>query len=365
MAITDPSDDCRCTVYLPTYRGLRFSMNARGPSLASSVALSIQSYIASFLEQNFIYYSYLGKIASRLGKRLLYPWEIFPCQDGLIFLAVGEPDQWQRLLELMGNPEWGSWEIFKDLSSRSKNQDVLRLYLAEWVKEWRVADLFHTAQKRRLCFAPVLTMAEMAEQEQLRSRRFFVEVTHPQAGTLMHLGPPYQLHEPWWKIRRPAPLVGEHNTEILHDASAPHRPTPSVSSLQPSAAGTRLPLDGIRVADFTWVWAGPFCTMHLAHLGAEVIKIESQARLDLTRRLPFYPADMEPGVNRCALFNQWGQGKKSLLLNLVKPEAVAIAKELIQKSDIVVENFATGVMRELLGYSAEEMNRLKEQKVLY
>ena len=117
------------------------------------------------------------------------------------------------------------------------------------------------------------------------------------------------------------------------------------------------------MADFTWVWAGPFCTLNLAHLGAEVIKIESQTRLDVARRLPFYPKDMEPGVNRCALFNQWSQGKKSLLLNLTKPEGIAIVKELVSKSDVVAENFATGVM-EHLGLGYEELKKLKPDLIL-
>ena len=98
--------------------------------------------------------------------------------------------------------------------------------------------------------------------------------------------------------------------------------------------------------------------MHLAYLGAEVIKIESQAHLDLTRRLPLYPPNMEPGVDRCPLFNQWSQGKKSLLLNATTPEGLAVAKELIRKSDVVVDNFATGVM-ERLGLGYDELKKIK------
>ncbi len=327
------------------------------------IDLSVQSYIASFLEQNVIYYTYLGRVASRLGQRQLYPWGIFQCQDGLIFLLTGEEDQWQRLVELMGNPEWASWEIFKDHRNRSKNQDVLKMYLDEWMQGWKVEDLFRAGQEKRICFAPVFTMAQLAVQEQLRARNFFVEVTHPHAGTLTHLGPPYQLHEPWWKIRRPAPLLGEHNDEVVSTHSVISSSQSPAPNTQPLTPRTRLPLEGIRVADFTWVWAGPYCTMHLAHLGAEVIKIESQARVDVTRRLFLYPLGMKPGVNRCGLFNQWSQGKKSTLLNFVKLEAIAIAKELIKKSDVVVENFATGVMDHLgLGY--EELKKIKPDIIM-
>jgi len=329
------------------------------------VDLSVQAYIASFLEQNLVYYTYLGRVASRLGRRLLYPWGISQCQDGLIFLVIGEEDQWQRLVALMGNPEWASWEIFKDHYNRSKNHDALKMYLDEWMKGWKVEDLFRAGQEKRICFAPVFSMAQLAEQEQLRSRNFFVPVTHPRAGTVTHLGPPYQLHEPWWKIRRPAPLLDEHSKEVKAslgqvkaDAEGLRTSDPGLQTPSP-----QLPLASVRVADFTWVWAGPFCTMHLAHLGAEVIKIESQAHVDMTRRLPLYPSDMKPGVNRSGLFNQWSQGKKSMLLNLEKPEGIAIAKELIKKSDVVIENFATGVMDHLgLGY--EELKKIKPDIIM-
>ena len=307
-----------------------------------------------------MYYTYSERIASRLGRRLLSPWGMYQCQDGLIFILAVEEDQWQRLVELMGNPEWTTWDIFQDQANRSKNYDVLRMYLEEWTQQWKVEELWHATQARRICVAPVFTMTQMAKQEQLLARNFFVDVTHPRAGKLTHLGQPYQLHEPWWKIRRPAPLLGEHNEEVKAETrdwrlETSSRPEPEASSLELLKPQ---PLEGIRVADFTWVWAGPYCTMHLAHLGAEVMKIESHARVDITRRLQMTPKGMKGGLNQSGLFNQWSLGKKSLLLNFTKPEAVALAKELIKKSDVVVDNFATGVMEEL-GFGYEELKKIK------
>ena len=99
--------------------------------------------------------------------------------------------------------------------------------------------------------------------------------------------------------------------------------------------------------------------MHLAHLGAEVIRIESNVRLDLGRRVPIYPTGMEPGLNRSGYFNQWHQGKKSILLNLSKREAIEIARKLLAQCDVVVENFATGVIGHLgLGYEELKKNKL-------
>ncbi len=311
------------------------------------IDLSVQEYVASFLEQNFVYYSYMGQVASRLGQRLLAPWGMFACRDGLIFMVTVEQDQWLRLVELMGNPEWASWEIFQDPFMRAQNWDVLKPYLDEWMQTWTVEELFKAGQERRICFAPVYSMEQLPRQRQLQERNIFVKVSHPAAGTLSHLGPPYRFQDDWWQITRPAPLLGEHSQEILN------RPARSASPpARPQASASGLPLEGIRVVDFSWAWAGPFCAMQLAHLGAEVIRVESQARPDLGRRVPIYPTGMEPGLNRSGYANQWHQGKKSILLNLSKPQAIPVAKALIETSDVVVENYATGVMERLgLGYA--------------
>jgi crotonobetainyl-CoA:carnitine CoA-transferase CaiB-like acyl-CoA transferase len=122
------------------------------------------------------------------------------------------------------------------------------------------------------------------------------------------------------------------------------------------------PLEGIRVADFTWVWAGPFCTLQLAHLGAEVIRVETATRPCITRLLPPWP-EGRPGINRSGYFNQYNQGKRSLTLNLKQPEALEIAKRLIAKSDIVTENFAGGVM-DRLGLGYETLCQIKPDLIM-
>ncbi len=112
------------------------------------------------------------------------------------------------------------------------------------------------------------------------------------------------------------------------------------------------PLSGIRVADFTWVWAGPFCTMQLAHMGAEVVRMESVRRVGVLRMLPPW-LDGQIGPNRSGYFNQYNQGKRSINLDLTQPEGKEIAKKLVAISDVTAENFAGGVIARLgLGYEA-------------
>ncbi len=99
----------------------------------------------------------------------------------------------------------------------------------------------------------------------------------------------------------------------------------------------RLPLEGIRIADFSWVLAGPIATRILAAMGADVIKIESRKRPDLS--------------SRSGAFYEINTSKRSLTLDLTQPRAKELARQVIDRSDAVVENFGAGVMERLgLGY---------------
>jgi crotonobetainyl-CoA:carnitine CoA-transferase CaiB-like acyl-CoA transferase len=125
----------------------------------------------------------------------------------------------------------------------------------------------------------------------------------------------------------------------------------------------RPPLAGIRVADFTWVWAGPHCTLQLAHLGAEVIRVETATRLCVTRLLPPFPRGMAPGPDRSGYFNQYNQGKKSITLDLKRPEAIEVARRLCAASDVVAENFAAGVM-DRMGLGYDVLRRLRPDLIM-
>ena len=113
------------------------------------------------------------------------------------------------------------------------------------------------------------------------------------------------------------------------------------------------PFEGIRVLDFSKVVSGPYCTQLLGLLGAEIIKIENRDGGDITRQGMGDPVLKDDGL--AATFIMFNVGKKSLTLDLKKPEANAIIMKLVRLCDVIVENYRSGVMKTLgLGY--EKLN---------
>jgi benzylsuccinate CoA-transferase BbsF subunit len=124
-----------------------------------------------------------------------------------------------------------------------------------------------------------------------------------------------------------------------------------------------LPLQGIRVANFGWVWAGPVAGQTLGFLGAEVYKIESRARVDMTRGLPPFAGGVRD-PNRSLSNHACWAGNGSVTLNLKKPQARQLALELIARCDVVIENFGPGVMNGLeLGY--EQLRQVRPDLVMF
>ena len=167
-----------------------------------------------------------------------------------------------------------------------------------------------------------------------------------------------------YRLSRSAPELGEHNGEIFAGGkwgAAPKpddRTAPAIEASKTNAG----PLSGVRILDFSWVWAGPYCTLQLGYLGAEVIRIESSKRLCATRCLPPF-VDGIQGPNRAGPFNQWNHNKLSVELNLARPEAVEIACELARQSDVAIENFAPGVI-DRMGLGYEVLRRHKPDLIM-
>lgn len=178
------------------------------------VEVSIQESILSILEFTFELYPYMGLPASRLGQKPIQPLEFLECKDGWIFLCCVEEHQWKNFVSIMDNPEWANEEIFADRLSRGANWDVLGPLLQDWVKDQTVMDLYHKSQSRRVPIAPVSTMGDLFSNEHLKSRGFFATIDHPATGPLQYPGALYKFSESPWEIRRPAPLLGQHNGEV-------------------------------------------------------------------------------------------------------------------------------------------------------
>lgn len=222
-----------------------------------------------------------------------------------------------------------------------------------------VDDLVAGSLKRRILLFPIAGPRRVAENAQLKARGFFFDFKPgDDLDFIQFPGPPARATAPLWGLPRPAPRVGQHTREVLEDLS--RRPR------TPDGAGkgvghARLALDGLKVADFTWLVAGPATSKYLALFGATVVKVEHSRRLDGTRQSA--PFAGRPTFNNSGHFANPNTSKMSLSVDLTNPKGVAIARKLIEWADVVVENFTPGVMARW-GLDYESMRRVNPGLVM-
>lgn len=139
--------------------------------------------------------------------------------------------------------------------------------------------------------------------------------------------------------------------------------TPIGQPRSTAAEPRTLPLSGIRVMNFGWVWAGPVVGQTLAFLGAEVLKVESRQRIDMTRKLPpFAEGKVDP--DRSLSNHACWAGNGSVSLNFKEQEARDLALDLVAHADVVIENFGPGVM-ERLGFGYERLREVKPDVIMF
>jgi crotonobetainyl-CoA:carnitine CoA-transferase CaiB-like acyl-CoA transferase len=234
---------------------------------------------------------------------------ILPASDGYAAISPREDRQWAAWLTVMGSPDWGSDPRFATKADRIANWDALHALMSAWSRQHTKQWIANQAQAAHVPSFPLREPAEQLISAQLAHRDFY-RLLDIGGHVIKAPGPPFGLQ------------ISNHKYTTTDRGTGP------------------MPLSGVRVLDFSWVIAGPTATRYLAAMGAEVIKIEAPGRGD-------------PG-RTSELHTVLGQAKRGIVLGLKKPEAVAIAKALATKSDVLIENFATGVM-DRLGLGAADL----------
>jgi len=331
----------------------------------------------------FAQYVYNGRIMRRDSGSAagLLPIGVYPAADGWV-QVVCPPAYAPRLAATLDDDALTA--AFADPLWTS-NPDVSALaegLFYGWLAERTAMQAMADAHPAHLPLTPVRTTADVVADEHFAERGFFVEVDHPAAGRLRQPGAPFRMAG-GWVLRHPAPLLGQHDEEIRREAAAPAAPVPVGTvpeSTVPVGMQADLPLAGVRVLDLTMVWAGPYTTMMLGDLGADVIRIEdsrvfnvtrgssprpAKSQLDALGWLCSYPDD-EPGErpwNRNGMFNIHARNKRSVTVDLRRAEGVELLLRLVEQADVLVENNSVDVL-DKLGIGWEVLHRRNPRLVL-
>ena len=337
------------------------------------IDISMQEALSNTLDTSVMGWYLAGQLYKRAGGAKYFPPVgcVYPCKDG--YIARWTPEDVPVFLDWMEevvgiDPELKTyyvkeWDAATDAGlglshywGREKFHEF-KESTSGWFKLLTQQELYQGSEARHFGWGPCYTLKEVLEGKQLKSRNWFARVEHPELGeTLTYPGVLFKLSEAPYRIRHRAPLIGEHNEEILDNESAlskeevvvGHSPQEGEGNLTGTGSkevtvNNKLPLAGIKVLDFGWMGVWPIAAKYMGDFGAEVIRIENPTRLGLRRAEPF--KDKITGVNRSGYFNDNNTSKYGMTLNLKKPGALEVARKLVAWADIVGEGYVPGVTK--------------------
>ncbi len=289
---------------------------------------------------------------------ILFPTGVFPCGDGFVSL-MSTPQQLAEMLDALDSDELRAAFARPDALVRSDTKEILDAALYPWLLARSRAELTEIAQRAGWPFAGVNTPADVLEADHLHQRAYWAHLDHPAFGHLLLPGPPYRHAEGGWQLRQPAPVLGEAAVGGLATARTPTRWSGPSDPTAP-------PLRGVRVLDFTVVWAGPYATQLLADLGAEVIRVENPSVFPPTTKgyQPRPTGDMLLGslltgyapplegrpdrpYNRHSMNNSISRNKLSCTLDPRRPEAKELLLRLVERSDVFIESLKISALQRM------------------
>ncbi len=243
----------------------------------------------------------------------------FSCVDGDVLVSLPDAHHWEILLNILGNPEWAEGGWWRDPTLRFSNREILNDAIGNWCRSRTRVDVFTLLQKSGIPAAYLASPADVMANPHLQARNAWRSTPHRASYSK---------------------LSGSSRANKAPDDSSPAKP-----------------LAGVRVADFSWAWSGPYLTMSLAMLGAEVIKVENHLRLDIHREQPPFVPGPEPTHERAVGHLLTNRGKLSLSADLKDSHDSETVKQLIASSDMLVANFTPGVL-ERLGFGFDALVEL-------
>jgi crotonobetainyl-CoA:carnitine CoA-transferase CaiB-like acyl-CoA transferase len=231
---------------------------------------------------------------------------------------------WTFFLQLLGEGELSPPDI-------SRGFDQFVAFLGTRTK----AEIQQRAVEGAWLIGPAWDASELLTDPQLLARDYWTEF----AGAV-HPGPFAKLSRTPIEYRRPAPALGADQALL----DAPQR-GPSVPS-RPASAPREALMEGLKVADFSWVGAGPLVSKDLANLGAVVVHVESEKHVDPLRLIPPW-TDGVPNVSTGHTAANFNQSKLGLALDLATDGGREVAYRLVDWADVVVESFTPGTAHRL------------------
>ncbi len=323
------------------------------------VEVSCQEVLAA-QQHVVVNYSSNSTFLERAGSRTPLgggmPYGIYPASDGYCHLVVISTPHWRSFVEWMGSPDVLVDPLWDNRHIRIGSQELIESLAMDFTRQAPKDRLFSEGQAHHITVGPVNRPDEFTRDAHFLEREMLEDLRHPVVGDHRLVRPPFRLSETPGRLVTAAPELGRHTEEVTR-AWGP-RPSPGGRS-EPGAAA--LPLDGVRVLDFTQAIAGPYLARLLAENGAEVIKVESRSHQQRGRASP----NLDPRVvlQQRVTFNEMNRNKRCVTVDMGTEEGRRIVKELVPHCDLVLENFSPRVM-DRWGMGYEDLKELREDVIM-
>lgn len=175
----------------------------------------------TLLPEALMAYAMNDTLRPRMGNRddIMAPHGCYRCkgEDKWIAIAVATDEEWTAFCRALGNPEWAQAEQFADSFGRWRHQDELDRRIEAWTQEHTSYEVMTMLQAEGVAAGPSLGIDELINDPHIVDREVFFEIEHPEIGQHVVYGPSWRLSETPGRIRRPAPLLGEHNHYVLEE----------------------------------------------------------------------------------------------------------------------------------------------------